>query len=169
LFLRFLLVPSPDPLEEHFPVVVTCSAKISTGLRVEIPVLQPPINPKDAFGDDFGNYAEEIYEWLSLIALESPRLSVDDCVDPFLSRYSPPLRAGQANQGLELVKISWEGFISPSWAHRAFIQGLQAATPDMWFSFAVSGFSESLSTESTDTTILKLAGFASDYMLWEVE
>jgi ribonuclease P/MRP protein subunit RPP40 len=169
LSLRFLLVPSPDPLEKHFPVVVTCSPKASTGLRAEIPVLQPPINPKDDFGDDFSNYAEEIYEWLSLIALESPRVSVDDSVDSFLSRYSPPPGAGQANHGSELVKISWEGFMSPSWAHGALIQSLRAATTNMWFSFAVSGFSESLSTESRDTTILKLPGFASDYMLWEVE
>jgi ribonuclease P/MRP protein subunit RPP40 len=169
LSLRFLLVPSPDPLEKHFPVVVTCSPRISTGLRVEIPVLQPPINSKGDSGDDFSNHAEEIYEWLSLIALESPRVSVDDCIDPFLSRYSPPLRAGETNQESELVKITWEGFISPSWAHRAFIQSLRAATPNMWFSLAVSGFSESLSTASRDTTILRLPGFASDYMLWEVE
>jgi ribonuclease P/MRP protein subunit RPP40 len=149
--------------------VVTCSPKISIGLRVEIPVLQPPLNPRDKFGDDFSDYAIELYEWLSLIALESPRVSVDDHIDPFLSRYSPP-NAGQTNHGVsELVKIIWEGFISPSWAHKAFVQGLLAAKPNMWFSFAVSGFGESLSMESRDLTILKLPGVASDYVLWEVE
>jgi ribonucleases P/MRP protein subunit RPP40 len=68
-----------------------------------------------------------------------------------------------------VVKISWEGFLSPSWAHKSFVQGLRTAMPNTWFSFAVSGFRESLSNGSKDLTILKLPGFASDYLLWEVE
>ncbi|KAM0449968.1 hypothetical protein ACHAO4_006845 [Trichoderma viride] len=34
--------------------------------------------------------ATEMYEWLSLVRLESPRIVTGDTIDPYLSRYSPP-------------------------------------------------------------------------------
>jgi ribonuclease P/MRP protein subunit RPP40 len=121
------------------------------------------------YEDDFSDYSVEMYEWLSMISLWSPRVDHNDRIDPFLSRYAPP-PAGEQDIGFtELVKISWNGFASSSWAHKIFVQALLAAKPGMWFSFAVLGFDKSIRTGDGDCTILKLPGAQNEYVLWEVE
>ena len=121
------------------------------------------------YEDDFSDFSVEMYEWLSMISLGSPRVDLNDRIDPFLSRYAPPA-AGEQDIGVTgLVKISWKGFASSSWAHKIFVQALLAAKPGMWFSLAVLGFDESIRTGGEDCTILKLPGAQNEYMLWEVE
>jgi ribonuclease P/MRP protein subunit RPP40 len=121
------------------------------------------------YEDEFSDFSLEIYEWLSLISLESPRVDPKDRIDPYLSRYAPPSAETQNPQVTELVKIAWNGFTSSSWAHRIFVQALLAAKPEMWFSFGVLGFKESIPNANGDCTILKLPGARNEYMLWEVE
>jgi ribonucleases P/MRP protein subunit RPP40 len=121
------------------------------------------------YEDEFSNFSVEIYEWLSVISLESPRVAPTDRIDPFLSRYSPPPADSQKPGVTELVKINWKGFASSSWAHKIFVQTLLTAKSGMWFSFAVLGFNESIRTGGRDCTILKLPSAQNEYMLWEVE
>lgn len=70
-----------------------------------------------------GNFAEEqleIIEWLSLVALNSPRVYSGDMIDPYLSRYEiPQLEKASVAQ---LVKLSWHGFISPEWVRNLYLQ-----------------------------------------------
>lgn len=160
---------SPDPLMRHFPLTVNCCPEISTQIEAQLPRLQPPDGYRDTYEDDFSDFSVEVYEWISLISLGSPRVDPNDKIDPFLSRYAPPTAEDQKLDITQLVKMNWEGFASSSWAHKIFIQALLAAKPGMWFSFAVLGFNESIQTGGGDCTILKLPGAQNEYMLWEIE
>jgi ribonucleases P/MRP protein subunit RPP40 len=150
-------------------MTVNCAPKISAQIEVELPRLQPPNGHKDMYEDDFGDFSVEMYEWISLISLGSPRVDPKDRVDPFLSRYTPPSAELHSLKVTDVVKITWNGFTSSPWAYKIFVQTLLEAKPDMWFSFAVLGFKESIPRESGDCTVLKLPGVGNEYMLWEVE
>lgn len=140
-----------------------------TSSPVHVPALKPPTEASAIDGiDDFGEFSNDLYEWLSLIQLESPRVSTNDSIDPFLSRYTTP-QAPENSSPEPLEKLSWHGFISPKWAHEALVQTVLSVSPKSWFAFAVSGFGESLPAGSRDCTILRIPGRSSEYMLWEVE
>ncbi|TEY56446.1 hypothetical protein BOTCAL_0225g00260 [Botryotinia calthae] len=143
-----------------------CIPKVSSDFHVKRPEFKPPVENNRNYDQDFREFAVEIHEWLSLISLESPRVNSTDKVDPFLSRYDLPIGSDEAE---ELVKVTWTGFIPPTWAHTTFIQILLAAPKNSWFSYYVGGFSDSLNGESKNCTILKLPDVPNDYVLWEVE
>ncbi|KFX92065.1 hypothetical protein V490_05585 [Pseudogymnoascus sp. VKM F-3557] len=161
--------PSPDPLAKHFPVKISCPPSITRGPIVNMPNVRPPTSLGGDEGDDFGEFAADLYEWLSLISLESPRVDVNDNIDPFLSRYTPPSSDKPEGENQALVKVTWKGFMPSSWAHQTFVSALLAATTKSWFSFSVSGFPDSLPANSRDCTISKIPGPSSEFMLWEVE
>lgn len=131
---------------------------------MSVPPLTPPANSSPADDCDFDEFAIETHEWLSLIALESPRINPNDRVDSFLSRYAPPDPSTAAN----LVKVTWHGFLSPTWAHKTFAQILLAVARKGWFSYSVGGFDKGWEGESKDCTILKLPHAPDEYLLWEV-
>lgn len=142
---------------------------ISESVKVETPQLQPPNEQKNNFEDNFGDFAVDMYEWLSLICLESPRIDVNDRIDPFLSRYVSPKSESISTETVELVKIAWQGFMSPIWAHKIFVETLLAAAAKIWFSYTVSGFHEKMPDGTKDCTILILPGIRTEYVLWEIE
>ncbi|KFY36369.1 hypothetical protein V494_05051 [Pseudogymnoascus sp. VKM F-4513 (FW-928)] len=161
--------PSPDPLSKHFPVKISCPPSVTRGPIVNMPNTRPPTSLGGDDGDDFGEFAAELYEWLSLISLESPRVDANDRIDPFLSRYTSPPSDKPEGESQALVKVTWKGFMSSSWAHKTFVSAVLAATTNSWFSFSVSGFPDSLPATSRDCTISKIPGNSSEFMLWEVE
>ncbi|KFY54329.1 hypothetical protein V497_07822 [Pseudogymnoascus sp. VKM F-4516 (FW-969)] len=161
--------PSPDPLAKHFPVKISCPPSITRGPIVNMPNVSPPSSLGGDEGDDFGEFAADLYEWLSLISLESPRVDVNDNIDPFLSRYTPPSSDKPDGENQALVKVTWKGFMPSSWAHKTFVSAVLAATTKSWFSFSVSGFPDSLPANSRNCTISKIPGPSSEFMLWEVE
>lgn len=107
----------------------------------------------------------ETHEWISLIALESPRIDPDDRIDSALSRYASP---GSPTSRIKLVKITWRGLLSPTWAHRMFVKALLATPPNQWLTYVVGGFGKSWAGESRDCTILKVPDTTNEYVLWEV-
>lgn len=135
-------------------------------IQVKKPAFKPATGGNKDSDEDFREFAVDIYEWLSLISLESPRVNSGDNIDRFLSRYDQPISSDTAG---ELVKVTWIGFIPPSWAHSTFIQALLAAPKDSWFSYYVGGFSKNWNGESKSCTILKQPDVPNDFVLWQVE
>ena len=156
---------NPDPLNVHFPQRVTVSAEITSNIKVDIPPLKPPTDTSLEYGEDFDDFAVETHEWLSLISLDSPRINPDDRIDSFLSRYASP---GQSTTYSNVVKISWRGFLSPSWANRIFVRALLTVPREAWFAYTVGGFGNVSSSSSKDCTILKVPDAPNEYLLWEV-
>lgn len=138
---------------------------MSLPIRVKIPSLKPPKEVDPSYGADFEDYAVDIHEWLSLILLESPRINSSDNIDPFLSRYVPP---GGSFTDSKLVKVTWQGFISASWAHKIFVQLLLAVPQDAWFAYCVVGFGDGPLGESKTCTILKLPDAPKEFVSWEI-
>lgn len=134
-------------------------------IKVNMPSLEPPKDVDPTYGADFGDYAVELQEWLALLLLESPRIDPDDDIDPFLSRYAPP---GDSYTNTKLVKITWQGFLAPTWAHKTFVQLLLAAPKDSLFVYCVRDFEEGISGHSRNCSILKLPDAPNEYVLWEL-
>lgn len=130
-----------------------------------MPSLTPPTDHDPNYGNDFEDFAVETHEWLSLALLESPRLNTNDKIDSFLSRYTPP---GETVTQV-LVKISWQGFTSPSWAHSLFVRMVLATPKEQWFAYSLSGFAEGWATSGHHSMILKLPSTSSDYVLMDVK
>lgn len=157
--------PKSNPVDLHFPTKVIVEPKIAEDLRVCIPPLTPPADIQHTYNEDFDDFAVETHEWLSLISLNSPRINPKDGMDSFLSRYIPP---GGSSTESKLVKITWQGFLRPSWAHGLFVEALLATPRESWFSCSVVGFGETWSGDGKDSTILKPPHTSNEYVLWEV-
>lgn len=158
------LAPSPSPMQAHFPVEKTVSLAIQH-LKVNVPSLHPPTEVDKSYGADFEDYAVETQEWLSLVLLNSPRIDPGDQIDPVLSRYVPP---GDTLSSSKLVKITWRGFLSPSWAHKMFVELLLATPRTGWFTYCVDGFGEDSSGNGKHCMILKLPDTPREYVLWDI-
>ena len=142
----------------------TVVPQITRNIKVKIPSLKPPTDIDPSYGRDFEDYVVEIHEWLSMAILESPRLSPDDDINSFLSRYAVP---GETTEG-SLVKITWQGFIAPSWTHQNFVKALLAVPKDAWFAYSVTGFAEGWAAGGQNSMVLKLPDSPSDFVLWDV-
>jgi ribonuclease P/MRP protein subunit RPP40 len=156
---------APDPLDAHFPTWRTVSPGASQSIKVKMPSIKPPTEVDPSYGADFEDYAVDIHEWLSLVLLESPRINSDDKIDSFLTRYVAP---GDSFKDTMLVKVTWQGFMSPSWAHKIFVQMLLAVPKDEWFAYCVVGFGDGPLGESKVCTILKLPDAPNEFVSWEI-
>ncbi|PVH72941.1 ribonuclease P 40kDa subunit [Cadophora sp. DSE1049] len=156
--------PSPNPMDAHLPITKTISPEVQK-LEVTTPSLKPPTDPDDSYSGDFEDYAVETQEWLSLILLNSPRVDPNDKIDPYLSRYVVPR---DTHTSSKLVRITWRGFLSPTWAHKMFVQMLLAAPKNGWFAYCVDGFGEGSPGYGKHCTILKLPDAQNEYVSWEI-
>ncbi|KAK0643336.1 ribonuclease P 40kDa subunit-domain-containing protein [Cercophora newfieldiana] len=101
-------VPTPDPLLQHSPANHTATPDILQSVEAAIPLLQPAAEYIESGArDDLESFSTELYEWLSLVRLESPRINPRDDIDPFLCRYHAP---DPVTPG-KLCKISWQGYL----------------------------------------------------------
>jgi ribonucleases P/MRP protein subunit RPP40 len=66
------------------------------------------------------DYCNEVSEWLGLVSLQSPRIAVDDKIDPYLSRYAVPQSESQQPQSTALVSLRWQGVMTSRWISQLF-------------------------------------------------
>lgn len=104
------------PITKHHPVTKFCSTQKKTIGEVRVPNLGPLTIPDS--DDDYEDWALATYEWLSLVAVESPRILSSDTIDPFLSRYQTP---HIDSKDLDMVVLTWEGFIPMVWIMHLFL------------------------------------------------
>lgn len=112
--------PAPEsaPIAKHLPVTRTISPKESRSEAVLLPCLHPT---KATDSDDMFKYwALDIYEWLSLVSLDSPRVLAGDDIDPYLSRYQAPENESDAGATCRMIKLSWKGLIPNKWVRHLF-------------------------------------------------
>ncbi|KAK4134075.1 hypothetical protein BT67DRAFT_449671 [Trichocladium antarcticum] len=165
LFCNISTTPDPDPLSRHLPTNCAANPGVSRGLNAVIPKLTPPANPNAlAAKDDFESFSTELYEWLALVRLQSPRIQVGDQIDPYLSRYRVP----DAETEGEIRRISWQGFLAPSWCRQTLIDIITALPAKAWFSFSTTTFSRGLAGDNSECTILRPPGPSREYLMWEV-
>ena len=76
-------------------------------------MLHPPNNHNKDAATEFDEYVADVYEWLNMVSLPSPRINVADGIDPYLSRYEIPNTNQSAPQ--VLVRLRWRGLLPASW------------------------------------------------------
>ena len=129
---------------------------METNLNIEValPRLIPMTSPcNEAAEFNSEDFAIDIQEWLSLVSIGSPRIDVDDKIDSFLCRYTPP---DDTIKMATLAKITWRGFMSSSWIHKVFATALkETAVCSAWFVFNICSFSGDWPEKSRASTVLK--------------
>ncbi|CAK7272339.1 hypothetical protein SEPCBS119000_005072 [Sporothrix epigloea] len=181
LFCSMFDAPTPDPLDAFFPTWVTVEPTVLQHVGIALPPLGRP--PSLLVGGGAGNdhleteeAVVELYEWLSLVRLGSPRVEAADKIDPYLSRYavpSPDVGESAASSVKDLCTLRWRGFFSPTWACQTLLGALVAmptSAADAWLAMSVSGFatSKGLTGESAECTFFRPSDAPSEYLLWEV-
>ncbi|KAI1401305.1 ribonuclease P 40kDa subunit [Hypoxylon fuscum] len=169
LFYNLAKTPTPDPLSRHYPIKYTSHPEVSEGIPTKIPLLKPPpaiLDRKNSL--DLDEFATDIYEWLSLIRLDSPRVNGDDKVDPYLSGYAVPGDPEDVQKG-KLCRISWQGFIPPKWTQHTLVDVIHALPSKSWFSLSTTSFVRGITGDSADCTILRPPNSTGDYFLWDIK
>lgn len=156
----------PVSLEKHFPAKFTSSPSVLEGLEVRSAPLeilsQVRAEPDRA---RFEMEAIEVYEWLSMIRLESPRIEVRDQIDSYLSRYDSPQGPGSTTK---LDKLSWQGFISPRWLRETLAYVFATSSSKAWFALSASQFSRNELNGGNEVLLLKPSKAAGEYVMWEI-
>ncbi|KAK4173083.1 ribonuclease P 40kDa subunit-domain-containing protein [Triangularia setosa] len=160
------IVPDPDPLAVFSPTSCTSSPSITQDVDALVPILIPPTSTSEQISrDELEDFSSEVYEWLSLVRLHSPRILKSDKIDPYLSLYRVP---GGSQPG-RLCKIGWRGFFSPSWTRQTMIDLIIALPSKTWFSFSTTTFSKGLAGDNTECTFLRPPNSSGEYLLWEIK
>jgi ribonucleases P/MRP protein subunit RPP40 len=160
--------PAPDPLMKYAPARYTSEPHVLE-YSVVVPTLKPPASILDSQTRlELDEYATDIYEWLSMVRLQSPRLNPDDKIDPYLSSYAIPASSTARPEG-PLTKITWEGFISPAWTRRLLAEVILGLPAKSWFSLSASSFVRNTLGDCTECTVLRPPDSAGEYFLWDIK
>ena len=109
-----------EPIARHHPV-----QKLVSPQKVTInAVLLPDLDPADGMNSkgDFEDWALDVYEWLSLVGIQSPRATAGDSIDPYLSRYRIPRLSDDSGPPKNLILLSWSSLLPARWIRSLFIQ-----------------------------------------------
>lgn len=136
---------------------------------MDIPSLKPPPAILEQSSRlELQEYAAEIYEWLSLVRLESPRVAAGDVIDPYLSRYAVPGSPGEVQQG-KLCKVSWVGFMPPTWTRQLLADIILALPSKSWFSLSVTSLRKDILGDRAESMILRPPHSPGRYFLWDIK
>lgn len=152
----------PRPIDRYHPIWKSAEAR--TTLMPEAAI--PPAMANFASGADgldaagregVDDFAGSLYEWLSLVSLESPRITAHDSVDPFLSRYAVTGTEIAVTQTLR--RIRWEGLLPAAWASELLLRtliGLRSAASTSWFALNALGFEGGFPEAAHGYTVLRV-------------
>jgi ribonucleases P/MRP protein subunit RPP40 len=134
---------SPGPILKHHPLRQQTERQTFPKQRVScidlcslsVESLREPSN------------ATGIYEWLSMISLDSPRLDRLDKVDPYLSRYEIPecldavdgTASAPESPSRLLMRVLWRGFLPPQLLTKIWLM-VRDCVGDDWAAMSVGCF-----------------------------
>ncbi len=117
-------------------------------------------------GPEGSDTAVELYEWISLVRLRSPRVLFNDDIDPYLSRYTvPSYPVGEMSIG----QISWNGLLSSSWVSNLTSALMTACPEESWFAISATDMAASGLGGRSEITVLKPPGQSSRYLMWDIK
>ncbi|GAB7339049.1 hypothetical protein MBLNU457_5708t1 [Dothideomycetes sp. NU457] len=170
-----------SPVKQYAPFIYDLSPDVH-----EMKGVTTPHFPND-FTDEDSIEAVELLEWIQLAMLDSPRLRQNDNIDAYLCRYQVPDllhigksipddskiigdSGGEANkqpnaaessaEAVDLVRLSWRGFIPCKLITEVTTNLLKVLVPEDWFALRNESF------DGKSYTMLKRNG---NVMLWECE
>lgn len=132
----------------------------ASGVSVEIPA------PVLADGDreELEAFSSELYEWLALIRLDSPRIQATDNIDPYIARYQAPENASGHES---LCRVSWQGFMNAEWLRKLLVILLTACSNQGWFSLSGTEFATGVTNTGNELMLLFPSRRPGHYLMWE--
>jgi hypothetical protein len=130
----------PDIIKRCHPVHKTASVytRRVPSAKIPSPMRGPNLRQQgrksgDGLELDYDDHVVALYEWLSLLSLDSPRIRKNDAIDPYLSRYAVP-NDGDAGEARAVVRVKWTGFLpiqwfSELWLKSLSVESLQSSSP----------------------------------------
>lgn len=115
-----IILTGNKPINNRQPQIVDCNPVRATHRNILTPAFQETAITETSSQEDLQDKCGSLSEWLAMISIESPRVSADDDVDPYLSRYSVP-DVDNAKPS-ELVSLKWHGFASSKWIMQLLFQ-----------------------------------------------
>lgn len=106
------------PIHKQNPQMIDSKVLKTKLSRISTPPLQGLVS-NDMSEGDMQESCGVFSEWIAMVQLGSPRVSADDDVDSYLSRYSVP--AVDAASTTDLIRLKWHGLISAKWILQLFI------------------------------------------------
>ncbi|CDM36796.1 Ribonuclease P, Rpp40 [Penicillium roqueforti FM164] len=124
------------PIDKVQPQLITCEPQeIAHEQIITPPFYENGKVLENMSEDDLQEYCGSLSEWIAMVQMASPRLSGEDDVDPYLSRYAAP--DAEEGQASDLMSLKWHGLISSRWTMQLFLNMLQN-TKASWFALAVA-------------------------------
>ncbi|KAK5797765.1 hypothetical protein VI817_004056 [Penicillium citrinum] len=109
---------TPKPIEKLHPQLLESSQRRTKLENILTPSLQEVVS-NDMSHVDMQDRCGALCEWISMAQLRSSRVSAEDTVDPYLSRYSVPDYNG--TNAVNLISLKWHGLISSTWTMQLFL------------------------------------------------
>ena len=110
--------PDDKPIKKHHPQWLDCAPLRSSYDQIIVPSLTGLIS-NDMPEAEIQERCGAIAEWIAMVQLGSPRVSADDDVDPYLSRYC--VSASDESSLSDLISVKWHGLIPPKWTIQLFL------------------------------------------------
>lgn len=154
-------------MEESFATRFTSKPGIFSGLDVEgIPLSIPEQVLSNGNRQEMERISAELYEWLCLVRLDSPRIRLGDKIDRYLSRFEVPQESAS---NLQICRLTWQGFISPRWLRQTLIALLSSCPTNSWFCLSATEFPWNSTQGSDEMVLLQPAGSSTEYLLMEIK
>ncbi|OKL60172.1 hypothetical protein UA08_04637 [Talaromyces atroroseus] len=148
-------------LAKYHPRILDCRFEETSHPVAQIPPLSLDEIPPSSSPRDLEEYCNEVSEWLALVSLRSPRISVDDVIDPYLSRYAVPHAESTLPQPTALVSLRWQGAMASRWITQLFTlfileQRLHTDCLNAWTALSASAFRRVAVENADGYTILSI-------------
>ncbi|BDD58466.1 hypothetical protein MPDQ_003419 [Monascus purpureus] len=146
------------PLKMHQPQEIQCDPIATHRPNFLVPPLEKMDINENTPEEDLRENCDTLCEWLAMVSLDSPRLSADDSIDPYLSRYQVPCVEDAA--ATNLISLKWHGLISPKWIVKLFVlllkETAKISTSPEWLALASAALGRDAVEGKDGYTILAL-------------
>ena len=124
------------PISKHAPIVKSVEAKATQMTDVFVPQLPASLQPEDH------EAAIELLEWLTLAAVDSPRIRSQDTTDSYLCRHpmtDKPADQLEVSPTQDLTHVRWHGLIPARRVQEIYLAALKGSGTS-WFAIHVYAF-----------------------------
>lgn len=112
--------PGNKPINKVQPQLITCELQeIDHEQIITPPFYENGKLLEEMSEGDLQEHSGSLSEWLAMVQMASPRLSGEDDVDPYLSRYAVP--DVDESQACDLMSLKWHGLIPSRWIMQLFL------------------------------------------------
>ncbi|QUC23180.1 uncharacterized protein UV8b_07421 [Ustilaginoidea virens] len=116
---------------------------------------------------DHEQKALDLYEWLSLVSLESALVKTGNVTDSFLSRYQHNSRDADQDQ-IKVCVISWSGLIGSTWFHNLVRDGLMMRRGRSWILINATRCNSLATGGSLELKLLRPCMQEDQYLMWHI-